>query len=109
MFTIKKFKFIFTNITDKKSNISLIKLSIEIIAIIADFDSSNLYNLLLTSKHINNNLLKNITVINLNNYRIYNEHLKYIPKIESLCLPYNIFITDNGLKYISHIKILKLK
>ena len=63
---------------------------------IIDFDSELLYNFLCINKYLYNNVLKNITILNLlKNTKILNKELLYFHNIRILNLNKNNNITDD--------------
>ena len=100
---------------------------IEIIGKIADYDSSNLFNLLLLNKYVNNHLLSYIKCLwylraksaitmkeveklgNLEYYGFCNltdEKLKHLKNLKDLYIGRKSKITDEGLHYLEQLKFL---
>ena len=76
---------------------------------IIEFNSILLYNFLCANKNLNNNIFKNITILNLlKNTKIKNKNLKKFYNIRILNLKYNNNITDDGLKFLLNLRILNL-
>jgi hypothetical protein len=68
---------------------------IHLIAKIVDYNSTILYNILCTCKTINEELLKEITIISLvKNTKMKDIHLGYLPRLHTLKLWCNENITN---------------